>query len=160
MLKTLPIVRSSLAPGPLATLSRIEHRAALIARFVGLPLLRGSLGLVFIWFGGLKVLNATPVADFVAGTIPWVDRGLLLPGLGAFEIVLGLLLIIGWRPTTISIVLVMHLTGTFLALVMQPEVAFQDGNPFLLTTEGEFVIKNMVLISAGLVLASPKDQSA
>ena len=37
---------------------------------------------------------------------------------------------------------------------MQPQVAFQHGNPLLLTTEGEFVMKNVVLISAGLVLAS------
>jgi putative oxidoreductase len=44
--------------------------------------------------------------------------------------------------------------GTFLVLVIQPEVAFQDGNPLLLTTEGEFVIKNLVLLSAGLMIGS------
>lgn len=44
-------------------------------------------------------------------------------------------------------VLVGHLTGTFLVLVTQPGVAFQDGNPQLLATEGEFVVKNLVLIA-------------
>jgi hypothetical protein len=50
--------------------------------------------------------------------------------------------------------MVAHLTGTLLVFVMQPHVAFKHGNPLLLTTEGEFVLKNVVLISAGLVLAS------
>jgi len=51
-------------------------------------------------------------------------------------------------------VLAAHLCGTFLVLVMEPELAFQNGNPLLLTTIGEFVVKNLVLISAALVLAS------
>jgi putative oxidoreductase len=38
--------------------------------------------------------------------------------------------------------------------VMEPELAFQNANPLLLTTIGEFVVKNVVLISAALVLAS------
>src|SRR5262245_26301021 len=45
---------------------------------VSLPLLRGAIGIVFIWFGALKVANATPVADFVAKTLPWFDRGWLI----------------------------------------------------------------------------------
>jgi len=56
--------------------------------------------------------------------------------------------------TVVSFVLVAHLTVTLLVFVMQPQVAFQHGNPLLLTTEGEFVMKNVVLISAALVLAS------
>jgi putative oxidoreductase len=51
-------------------------------------------------------------------------------------------------------VLVGHLTGTFLVLVTQPQVAFQDGNPLLLTTEGEFVVKNLVLIAGALLVAA------
>jgi len=50
--------------------------------------------------------------------------------------------------------MVAHLTGTFLVLVLQPQVAFQDGNPLLLTTEGEFVVKNLVLIAGALLVAA------
>jgi hypothetical protein len=39
-------------------------------------------------------------------------------------------------------------------LVVQPGIAFQDGNPLLLTVEGEFVIKNLVLITAAMVVGS------
>jgi len=38
--------------------------------------------------------------------------------------------------------------------VTQPELAFQHGNPLLLTMTGEFVVKNIVLMTAGLVLAT------
>ncbi len=44
--------------------------------------------------------------------------------------------------------------GTFLVLVLRPDVAFQGSNPLVLTVEGEFVVKNLVLLSAGLVIGS------
>ena len=119
-------------------------------------MMRAVLGLVFVWFGALKVANVTPVAELVADTLRWVpiDASILVPALGGFEIVVGILLVIGvgLRPVLIS--LVGHLAGTFLVLVIQPEVAFQDGNPLLLTTEGEFVVKNLVLIVGALVVAA------
>src|ERR687892_663886 len=48
----------------------------------------------------------------------------------------------------------LQMLGTFLVLVIQPDVAFQRGNPLLLTVEGEFVVKNLVLLSAGMVVGS------
>ena len=48
--------------------------------------------------------------------------------------------------------------GTFLVLIFRPDIAFQHGNPLLLTTEGEFVIKNLVLIAGGLVVGSTVQQ--
>jgi putative oxidoreductase len=48
--------------------------------------------------------------------------------------------------------LFLQLAGTFLVLLIWPEAAFQEGNPLFLTTEGEFVIKNLVLIAAGLAV--------
>ncbi|GAA4427742.1 DoxX family membrane protein [Actinokineospora soli] len=117
-------------------------------------LLRGSLGLVFVWFGALKVADETPVADLVARTVPWLDRDLLLVALGSAEIALGAALWLGRRLRWVAAVASTHLVGTFLVLVVQPQAAFQAGNPLLLTTEGEFVVKNLVLITACLVLMS------
>ena len=48
----------------------------------------------------------------------------------------------------------LQMVGTFLVLVLLPEISFQDGNPLLLTVEGEFVIKNLVLLSAGMVVGA------
>jgi uncharacterized membrane protein YkgB len=138
----------------LGLLSDLERRAVALLRRVAIPLLRVSLGLVFVWFGALKVFNVTPVGELVAGTLPFVDPAWFVPMLGAVEVALGIGLLLGRMITAVCAVLVAHLCGTFLVLVMQPQLAFQDGNPLLLTTIGEFVIKNVVLISAALVLAA------
>lgn len=122
-------------------------------RWISLPLLRASLGLVFVWFGGLKVAGVTPVGDLIAGTLPWLDPGWLVPALGWFEVGLGLALMIGYRLRWVCAAMVAHLGGTFLTAVTQPSVIFQDGNLLMLTMEGEFVLKNVVLITAGLVVA-------
>jgi len=137
-----------------ASISELERRVAMLVRPYSLAMLRMSLGVVFIWFGALKVAKVTPVEALVANTVPWVDASWFVPLLGTVEVVVGIALIAGRRMTVVSFILVAHLTGTFLVLVTQPQVAFQHGNPLLLTTEGEFVIKNVVLIAAGLVLAS------
>ena len=60
-----------------------------ISRFLqrwSITLLRLSIGVVFIWFGALKVFDVTPVAELVANTVYWVNPGWFVPFLGAFEI--------------------------------------------------------------------------
>jgi uncharacterized membrane protein YkgB len=51
-------------------------------------------------------------------------------------------------------VLLLQLLGTFGVLFLLPDVAFQDGNPLKLTVEGEFVVKNVVLLAAAMVVGS------
>ncbi len=130
-----------------------QHLHELLRRF-SLPMLRASLGLVFIWFGVLKVVGATPVKELVAGTLPWLDADLLVPALGWFEIVVGVALMSGYLLGWVCAAMVVHLCGTFLTAVTQPDVMFQHGNPLALTMAGEFVAKNMVLITAVLVVAA------
>lgn len=142
------------APRSMSTLAGLEQRVIAAVRPLSVPLLRVSLGLVFVWFGALKVADATPVADLVAGTVPWFDRSWFVPLLGAVEVALGLALLVGRWLTVVTVVLMGHLAGTFLVLVMEPQLAFQHGNPVLLTTIGEFVVKNVVLITAALVIAT------
>jgi uncharacterized membrane protein YkgB len=129
---------------------RILH----VLRRVSLPLLRISLGVVFVWFGGLKVAGVTPVTELVAGTVYWVDPAWFVPALGVVEVAVGAGLIAGRLLRAVLLLFVAQMVGTFLVLVVEPDVAFTDGNPLLLTVEGEFVIKNLVLLSAGLVVAS------
>jgi putative oxidoreductase len=127
-------------------------------RRVSLPLLRWAFGTIFCWFGALKVVGLSPVEDFVAGTLPWFDGAWLVPAIGLFEVVLGVSLIAGRFLFLVCVVLVGHLTGTFLALVMRSDETFQGGNPLLLSAEGEFVVKNLVFIAAALVLAARFDR--
>ena len=123
-----------------------------VVRPVALPALRVLLGVVFVWFGALKVTGDSPVGDLVAGTLPWADRDLVVPVLGSIEVVLGVALVIGIGLRLVLPALVAHLAGTFLTFVMLPGQMFQDANPLLLTESGEFVAKNLVLVCAGLVL--------
>jgi putative oxidoreductase len=139
---------------PTTTLATKRERLLDVLIRASLPLLRISLGFIFVWFGTLKITQATPVGDLVARTVPFVPADLLVPALGAFEVLLGLALLAGRRMGVVAALMVAHLTGTLLVLVTQPELAFRDGNPLVLTMTGEFVVKNLVLISAGLVLAT------
>ncbi|WP_394830053.1 hypothetical protein LVJ94_26455 [Pendulispora rubella] len=126
-----------------------------------LRMLRFSLGTVFIWFGALKVMGVTPVAAMVARTVPFLDPTWFVPALGAIEMALAAGLILdGPHVRWVVVTMIAHLCGTFLVFVTQPEIAFRDGNPFLLTTEGEFVFKNIVLMTAGLVVATHRPRDA
>ena len=120
----------------------------------GLGLLRISLGVVFIWFGLLKVIGVTPVADLVGAVISWVPAALSVPLVGIFEVVLGFGLVVGYSLRITLLLLWLHLAGTFLLLLLRPELVFQSGNPLFLTADGEFVIKNLVLISGGIAVGS------
>ena len=134
-----------------------QHLDARMIAFMaarGVPLLRVSLGVVFVWFGLLKVIGQSPVRDLVARTVYGVSPDFFVPFLGVWEMCvgLGLLLAIALRLTLFLFWL--QMAGTFLVLVLRPEIAFVNGSPFLLTMEGEFVIKNLVLIAGGLVIGS------
>ncbi len=121
---------------------------------ISLPLLRVSLGVVFVWFGALKVAGVTPVADLVAATVYWFDASWFVPLLGVFEILVGLGLVTGRLMRLVLLLFALQMIGTFLVFVIQPEVAFQNGNPVRLTVEGEFVAKNLVLLAAGAALGA------
>lgn len=117
----------------------------------GIRLLRISVGIVFIWFGALKAFGISPAQELVARTVYWLDPDFFVPVLGWWEVLIGLGLLI--RPLTrVAIALLfLQMPGTFLPLVLLPEVCFTR-IPFGLTMEGQYIVKNLVLISAALVV--------
>jgi putative oxidoreductase len=135
-------------------LRRLDQQIRATLGRMGIPLLRISLGIVFIWFGVLKITGETPVTELVAKTVYWVDPDWFVPFLGVIELLVGIGLLFNRALRVVLFLFIGQMLGTFLVLVLEPQVAFQDGNPFLLTVEGEFVIKNLVLLSAGLVVGS------
>ncbi len=141
--------------------ARSIHRLEALDQTVGgflrkwsLPLLRASLAVVFVWFGALKVFDVTPVRDLVASTVYWFEPNWVVPLLGVVEMIVGLGLLFRIALRTVLGLFFLQMIGTFLVLVIQPDVAFQDGNPLLLTVEGEFVVKNFVLLAAGMVVGA------
>jgi putative oxidoreductase len=115
-------------------------------------IIRISLGIVFVWFGLLKVAGVSPVFDLASHVVYWLPPELFVPLLGILEIAIGAGLMLGKGLRGVLALLFLQLAGTFLVLLIWPEAAFQGGNPLFLTTEGEFVIKNLVLIAAGLAV--------
>lgn len=113
-------------------------------------LLQATLGLVFIWFGALKITFTTPVTELVTSTVPFIPETALLVLLGLWEIGIGILLLWGRFVRTMLLLFVAQMAGTFTVILVQPGVAFQGNNPLLLSVEGEFVVKNLVLVAAGL----------
>ncbi|HJR96839.1 MAG TPA: DoxX family protein [Actinomycetota bacterium] len=121
---------------------------------VGITALRVSVGLVFVWFGLLKIFDVSPVSDLVAQTVYWFDPEVVVPALGVFEVAVGTLLLLGkWLRTALAL-FAGQMLGTFLVFIVLPDVAFRDENPLLLTVEGEFVVKNLVLLAAGMVVGA------
>ena len=133
---------------------RLDRRTIGLLRRWSPLALRLALGVVFVWFGALKVLGVTPVAELVARTVYWVDPGWLVPVLGLGEVIIGTGLIVGRGLRLVLALFALQMAGTFLVLVVQPDVAFQRGNPLLLTVEGEFVVKNLVLLAAGMAVGA------
>lgn len=138
----------------MTTIDRIDTAISAFLRRWSIPTLRVSLAIVFIWFGALKVFDVTPVTDLVARTVYWFDPEWVVPVLGAFEILVGVGLLFRIALRAVLALFAAQMIGTFLVLVLLPEVSFQDGNPLLLTVEGEFVVKNLVLLSAGMVVGA------
>ncbi len=138
----------------MTTIDRIDRSVSSFLRRWSIPTLRVSLGIVFVWFGALKVFDVTPVAALVRRTVYWFDPSWVVPVLGLFEIVVGVGLLAKFALRAVLALFALQMVGTFLVLVLLPEVSFQDGNPLLLTVEGEFVVKNLVLLSAGMVVGA------
>lgn len=115
--------------------------------------LRIALAIVFFWFGALKLFGVSPVADLVARTLPFLPAEVAVRSMGALEVLIALGLLTGWAIRVTMLLFFAQMAGTFLILVLEPGLSFQNGDPLLLTTTGEFVVKNLVLITAGLVVA-------
>ncbi|HYC83320.1 MAG TPA: hypothetical protein VEB60_02135 [Candidatus Paceibacterota bacterium] len=119
----------------------------------GMTLLRWSLGIVFLWFGLLKVFGASPVLPMLTETYGFVPMEMsnfvIILGLLETVIGLGLLFKIALRATIA--LLWLQMVGVFAAVFLAPEV-FYAANPFFLTLDGEFVAKNIVIIAASLAI--------
>ncbi len=120
----------------------------------GLTLLRYSLGIIYIWFGALKPLGLSPAQELVENTVYWFENPkTFVPILGIWEVVIGITMIVKPLIRVSIFLLFIQMPGTFLPLVLFPEVCFTNF-PFGLTLEGQYIVKNLIIISAALVVGS------
>jgi uncharacterized membrane protein YphA (DoxX/SURF4 family) len=125
----------------------------------GLLLLRISLGAVFFWFGVLKFFpGLSPAQDLAARTIEKLSFGTVhpsfsVPFLAAWECVIGLGLLSGMFMRATLLLLALQMAGTISPLFLFPAEVFTR-IPYAPTLEGQYIIKNVVLISAAIVLGA------
>lgn len=113
--------------------------------------LRYALAVIFIWFGALKPFGMSPAETLVERTVFWFDPGWFVPFLGWWEVAIGVCLLFHITVRLGILLLAIQLPGTFLPLALLPEICFTNF-PFGLTLEGQYIIKNLLLISAALVV--------
>jgi uncharacterized membrane protein YphA (DoxX/SURF4 family) len=125
----------------------------------GVTMLRISLGIVFLWFGVLKFFSGlSPAQDLAARTIEVLTGGQVgpsvsVPVLAAWESLIGIGLLLGVFMRAVILLLMVQMLGTLTPLVLFPDEVFLRV-PFAPTLEGQYIIKNAVLISAAIVLGA------
>jgi len=118
----------------------------------GLTFLRVGLGVIFFWFGMLKFFpGLSPAENLVRNTVYFIDADIFIPILAAWEALIGVGLITGKFMRLTLLLLFLQMPGTALPLLILPDVVW-NVFPYGLTIEGQYIVKNLVLIGAGLVL--------
>jgi uncharacterized membrane protein YphA (DoxX/SURF4 family) len=125
----------------------------------GILLLRVSVGLVFLWFGALKLFpDLSPAESLAQRTIERLTFGLVAPRAGltilaVWECLIGLGLILGVFLRVTLALLWLQMAGAVMPLFLFPDEVFLRV-PYAPTLEGQYIIKNVVLISAGVVIGA------
>lgn len=131
-----------------------ESYAVVFARF--------SLFLVYFWFGILKVFDLSPATPLVTAlqeqTIPFMNPAQFIFLFGIFEVVIGVGFLIPRLTRIVFYVFLFHMTTTIMPLFVLPHVVWEE---FLVPTlEGQYIIKNIVLIAlAVFIYKSPREKS-
>jgi uncharacterized membrane protein YkgB len=125
----------------------------------GVTLTRVSLGIVFLWFGALKFFpGLSPAEGLAARTIERISGGLVgqssaLLMLAIWEVLIGLGLLTGRFLRITLLLLFLQMPGTLVPLFLFPEQTF-TAIPYAPTLEGQYIIKNLVLVSAAIVVGA------
>ena len=141
------------------SLDRLDARITSVLARTGVPALRLGLGIVFLWFGVLKFIpDLSPAADIATRTIERLTFGavgpeLSLPILAAWEALIGLGLLTGRFLRGTLLLLALQMAGALMPLILFPGETFTRF-PIAPTLEGQYIIKNIVLIGAAMVVGS------
>jgi uncharacterized membrane protein YkgB len=140
------------------TFDRLDRRITRWMARYSLVILRIGLGVVFIWFGALKLVPGLSSAEeLVRNTIFFFDPDIFLPILAIWEVLIGVGFLVGLFTNKLQrltiLLLFMQMFGTALPLVLLPETSWKSF-PLVPTLEGQYIIKNLVIIGSALVLGA------
>ena len=138
---------------------KADDRITLFMRRNGILFLRISLGIIFFWFGFLKFFPGLSPADQIATetinklTFRIIEPNVSIIILAVWETLIGIGLLSGKYLRITLLLLFTQMIGTMTPLILFPTEAFTRF-PYAPTLEGQYIIKNLVLISAGLVVGA------
>lgn len=144
---------------PGSVLDRVDRRIASFLARSAVPFLRVALGIVFLWFGALKFFpDVSPAQDLASRTIELLSLGTVgpavsVPFLAGWECLIGIGLLSGRFIRATLLLLAIQMLGTMTPLVLFPSETFTQF-PFVPTLEGQYIIKNLVLIGAAMVVGA------
>lgn len=134
----------------------IDRRVTAFMERWGAIAVRFSFGIIFVWFGILKPLGISSAEPLVLATVDWLPffvGATWVSIIGWWEVVIGIAFLFRSTIRIAIALLALQMVGTFLPLVLLPEVTFQAGHfPYAPTMEGQYIIKNLMIIAAALVV--------
>lgn len=141
------------APTITTLYERLDPKIAAWMRLFSNRFLRFSMGIVFVWFGALKFAGISPANELVTRTVYWFSPQVFIPILGWWEAAIGVCMMVKPLNRLAIFLLLLQMPGTMLPLFILPDVCFTQ-IPFGLTIEGQYIIKNLVLISAAIAIGA------
>ena len=125
----------------------------------GIDLLRLSLGIIFIWFGLIKYFpGLSPIEDLAIRTTKVLTFDLFSDkltyiGLATLECLIGVgLLTRKFLRITLALLL-FQMIGTIAPVFVFPQEVF-DIIPVVPTLAGQYIIKNLIILSAAVVIGA------
>lgn len=148
-----------LTTNPPGWFDRIDRRITTWMADHGLTLLRLALGVVFFWFGVLKFFPGASPAEALAGrtievlTFGAIPQDAALRILAVWEVAIGIGLFVGRWMRAVLLLLLVQMLGTITPLFLFPSETFTIF-PIAPTLEGQYIIKNVVIVAAAIVLGA------
>ena len=141
------------------TIRKIDHKLTRWMARNGILFLRISIGVVFVWFGAMKFFDGvSPAQGLAIKTIDTLTFGILsdkfiLTGLAILEVLIGLGLLLNRFLRETLLLLYLQMLGTFTPIILFTSEVFTSF-PFVLSLEGQYIVKNIIIVSAGIVLGA------
>jgi len=138
------------------TFEKIDSEVIHFTQKIGAPFARIAIFVVYFWFGILKLFGESPANDLVktllAETLPFITFEQFILILGVYEMLIGIVFLFPRLERVAILLLVPHLFVTTMPLILLPAIAWQSW--FIPTLEGQYIIKNLLVVAVALGLAA------
>jgi uncharacterized membrane protein YkgB len=133
-------------------LKQLDKRVVRLLERHSLTLLRIAIGVVYIWFGALKLVpGLSPIEGFIREALPFLPGDVFMPVLAVWEMLIGVGFISGKFKRATVVLMLMQMGGAMSPLVLRPDLVFASF-PYGWTLVGQYIFKDIILIAAGLVI--------